>query len=320
MDTGLFHLYLPIAELTLDPLALVAVGGTIGLLSGLFGVGGGFLITPVLIFMGVPPAIAAATGANVAIGPSVAGIVAHLRRGAVDLRMGAVLVVGGLVGSGASVWLFGLLTRIGQIDLVVALSYVLLLGTVGALMLNEALGKLRRRPVQPGAAAGRLHQHTWLHRMPLKMRFPKSKLYVSALAPLSLGALVGLVSGIMGVGGGFLLVPAMIYGLGMPTSVVIGTSLLQVLVVSANVTFLQSIAHQTVDIILAFLLIASAGAAAPYGAALGARLRAEQLRALMGLLVLAVAAGLGTNLVTRPADPYSTVIDRVEGAAPGAAP
>src|SRR5262245_56988134 len=170
--------------------------------------------------MGVPPAVAAATGANIAIGPSISGILAHMRRGAVDLRMGAVLVAGGLVGSGASVWLFGLLTRIGQIDLVVNLSYVLLLGTVGLLMLTESPRAWRRRLLLAGGTAGRMHQHTWLHGMPFKLRFPKSKLYISALGPLGLGALVGLVSGIMGVGGGFLLVPAMIYGLGMPTSVV----------------------------------------------------------------------------------------------------
>ena len=214
-------------------------------------------------------------------------------------------------------WLFGLLTRLGQIDLVVNLSYVVLLGAVGVMMLNESLRALRRRAEHPGAAS-RMHEHNWLHRMPLKLRFPKSKLYISALGPFGLGALVGLVSGIMGVGGGFLLVPAMIYGLGMSTSVVIGTSLLQVLVVSANVTFLQSVAHQTVDVVLAILLIASAGVGAPFGAALGARLRAEQLRALMALLVLSVALGLGTNLVTPPGDVYSTAVERESPVAPGA--
>jgi uncharacterized protein len=319
VDTGLFHIYLPIAEMTLDPLALLAIGGGVGMLSGLFGVGGGFLITPLLIFMGVPPAVAAATGANVAIGPSIAGILAHMRRGAVDLRMGGVLVAGGLVGSAASVWLFGLLTRLGQIDLVVSLSYVFLLGGVGLLMLNEAVRAWRRRLMLGGASTGRMHEHNWLHRMPFKLRFPKSKLYISALGPLALGAIVGLVSGIMGVGGGFLLVPAMIYGLGMSTSVVIGTSLLQVLVVSANVTFLQSAAHQTVDVVLAFLLIASAGVGAPFGAAIGAKLRADQLRALMALLVLAVAVGLGTNLVTPPNDTFTTSLERPEGETPAGA-
>ncbi|HJS33572.1 MAG TPA: sulfite exporter TauE/SafE family protein [Alphaproteobacteria bacterium] len=297
-------IYLPIAELSLDVFMMLAIGGGVGLLAGMFGIGGGFLITPLLIFLGVPPAVAAATGANTVIAPSVSGVLSHWRRRAVDLKMGAVLLVGGVAGSAASVALFGLLSRLGQIDLVVQLAYVLLLGSVGVMMLVEGLRALRRVRT-PGSPLRKLHRHTWLHGLPLKLRFPKSKLYLSVFLPLGLGLVVGVLSGLMGIGGGFLLVPAMIYLLGMPTSVVVGTSLMQIIFVSSSVTWLQSWSHQTVDAMLALVLIFGAAAGAPLGARLGARLKAEQTRVLMALLIVAVALRLGSNLVLTPAELYS---------------
>jgi len=298
------HVYLPIAEVSTDPLLLAGIGWAVGMLSGLFGVGGGFLVTPLLIFLGIPPAVAAATGANTVIAPSVSGVLAHWRRGTIDLKMGAWLLAGGLVGSGFSILLFGLLQAIGQIDLAIALSYVVLLGTVGGLMLVESMGKLIRKR-RGKAPRGRLHTHYLIHRLPLKVRFPKSRLYISVFVPILVGAGVGVLSGLMGVGGGFMLVPAMIYLIGMPTSVVVGTSLFQIICVAANVTFLQAAAHQTVDVVLAMLLIAGGIVGAPIGAALGRRLGGEQLRALLALIVLGTAVQLGIDLFTTPADRYS---------------
>lgn len=300
------HLYLPIAEVSLDVFILLGLGAAIGFLSGLFGVGGGFLVTPLLIFLGVPPAIAAATGANTVIAPSVAGVASRLRRGGIDMRMGLILLAGGLAGSAASVGLFGLLRRIGQIDLVVSLSYVLLLGTIGGLMLSESIRAWRRRQLGPAAPRKKLHKHTWIHGLPLKMRFPQSRLYISALLPIGIGFGVGVLSGIMGVGGGFVMVPAMIYVLGMPTAVVVGTSQFQIIFVSANVTILQSIGNQAVDIALAATLMVGSIVAAPFGSRIGARLRGDQLRILLALMVLAVAVQLALNLVLRPVDRYST--------------
>ena len=297
-------IYLPIAELSLDVFVLLAIGGGVGLLSGMFGVGGGFLVTPLLIFLGVPPAVAAATGANTMIAPSVSGVLSHWRRRAVDLKMGVLLLAGGVAGSTASVALFGLLARLGQIDLVVQLAYVLLLGSIGVMMLVEGARAILRRRAS-GGQLRRLHRHTWLHGLPLKLRFPKSKLYLSVFLPLGLGLIVGVLSGLMGIGGGFFLVPAMIYLLGMPTSVVVGTSLMQIVFVSSSVTWLQSWSHHTVDAMLALVLIVGAAAGAPLGARLGATLKAEQTRLLMALLVLAVALRLGLNLVLTPADLYS---------------
>jgi uncharacterized membrane protein YfcA len=299
------HLYLPIAEVSINVLALVGLGAAIGFLSGLFGVGGGFLVTPLMIFLGVPPAVAAATGANTVIAPSVSGVLNGLRRGGVDLRMGLVLLAGGLAGSAASVLLFGLLRRIGQVDLVISLSYVAMLGTIGGLMLSESLQAWRRRRGVAVAPRQRLHRHLWVHGLPLKMRFPRSRLYISALLPLGLGVGVGVLSGIMGVGGGFIMVPAMIYLLGMPSGTVVGTSQFQIIFVAANVTLLQSLANQTVDAVLALTLILGSVVAAPYGARIGARLRGDQMRILLAMLVLGVAVQLGLGLVMTPRDLYS---------------
>ena len=290
--------------MSLNALLLLGLGGGVGLLSGMFGVGGGFLMTPLLIFIGVPPVVAVATEANQVVAASVSGALAHWRRQNVDLKMGLVLMVGGFVGSSFGVWLFTLLRGIGHIDLVISGSYVVFLGIVGTLMVFES-GRAWIRARNPTAARRKLHQHNWMHGLPFKMRFRQSKLYISALLPLSIGVFVGILAAILGGGGGFVMVPAMIYLLGMPTSVVIGTSLFQIVFVTANVTFLQALNNQTVDIVLALLLLIGGVIGAQFGAMLGAKLRGEQLRILLGLIVLAVCARVAYSLVATPDDLFS---------------
>ena len=298
------QIYLPIAEMSVNALILLGLGGSVGFLSGMFGVGGGFLMTPLLIFNGIPPAIAVATEANHVVASSVSGALAHWRRRNVDIKMGVVLLVGGFVGSSLGVWLFTFLRDIGQIDFVISIAYVLFLGIIGGLMVIEsARAWIRSR--QPAAARRKLHQHTWMHGLPFKMRFRTSKLYISALLPLTIGVFVGILAAIMGVGGGFVMVPAMIYLLGMPTSVVVGTSLFQIVFVTAHVTLLQAINNQTVDIVLALLLLVGGVIGAQLGAIFGARLRGEQLRVLLGLIVLVVCGGVAYSLVVEPDDLFS---------------
>ena len=301
------YIYLPIAEVSLHIAVVIGLGGGVGFLSGLFGVGGGFLMTPLLIFLGVPSAVAVATEANQIVASSVSGVLAHWRRGNVDFKMGAVLLAGGVFGSSLGVFLFALLQKIGQIDLVIKLSYVVFLGIIGALMLMESVRAILRAR-QPGAKRGKLHQHNFLHGLPFKMRFRKSKLYISALLPFTLAAFVGILSAIMGVGGGFILVPAMIYILGMPTAVVVGTSLFQIIFVTANVTILQSVQTQTVDFLLAGLLLLGAVIGAQFGSRVGALLRGEQLRGLLALMVLAVSLKLAFDLIIMPSDIFSVEI------------
>ncbi|MEE8227909.1 MAG: sulfite exporter TauE/SafE family protein [Kiloniellales bacterium] len=298
------QIYLPIAEMSLDAFLLLGLGGLIGFLSGLFGVGGGFLMTPALIFIGVPPPVAVGTEANQIVASSVSGVLAHWQRRNVDFKMGAVLLVGGLVGSTFGVWLFTVLRSVGQIDLVIKLCYVTFLGIIGGLMFVESLRAMRRRRAA-GSSRGKLHKHTWVHGLPFKMRFRRSKLYISALLPLGVGVVVGVLAAIMGVGGGFIMVPAMIYLLGMPTSVVVGTSLFQIIFVTANVTFLQAYANQTVDVVLALLLLTGAVIGAQFGAKAGAKLHGEQLRILLAVMVLGVCAKLGYDLTVTPVDLYS---------------
>jgi len=302
-------IYLPIAEVSVDIFVLLLLGGGVGFLSGLFGVGGGFLMTPLLIFIGIPAAVAVGSEAAQIVAASVSGVIAHMRRGNVDFRMGGVLLAGGLVGSTVGVQIFKLLQQLGQIDLVISLAFVVVLGVIGTLMLVEALRTLRRsaRAKRAGGTGPvrRLHQHNWIHGLPFKMRFPRSKLYISAIAPFGIGTFVGVLAALMGVGGGFIMVPAMIYLLGMPTSVVIGTSLFQIVFVTANVTFLQAWQTQTVDIFLALLLLVGGVVGAQFGARLGAQLRGEQLRGLLALMVLAVALKLLFDLVATPDDLYS---------------
>lgn len=298
------HIYLPIAEMSVNIFLILGMGAGVGLLSGIFGVGGGFLMTPLLIFIGVPPAVAVGTEANQIVASSVSGVLAHWRRRNVDVKMGVILLIGGLIGSTLGVYLFALLREIGQVDLFIKLAYVVFLGLVGGLMMVEsarAMMKSRKGP----ASRGKLHTHNWLHGLPLKMKFRRSKLYISALLPFGVGVLVGILSAMMGVGGGFVMVPAMIYLLGMPTSVVVGTSLFQIIFVTANATFFQAYLNQTVDIVLAVLLLLGAVVGAQFGTKIGAKLKGEQLRGLLALMVLAVCVKLALDLVLEPADLYS---------------
>ena len=298
------QIYLPIAELSVNAFLFLGMGGGVGFLSGLFGVGGGFLMTPLLIFAGIPPAVAVATEANQIVASSVSGALAHWRRGNVDVKMGVVLLIGGFIGSTIGVWVFGFLQGLGQIDLVIRLSYVVFLGIIGALMLVESLRAISRQR-KPGGKRRKLHQHNWLHGLPFKMRFRRSKLYISALLPLGVGIFVGILAAIMGVGGGFVMVPAMIYLLGMPTAMVVGTSLFQIIFVTANVTFLQAWQNQTVDIFLALLLLTGGVIGAQLGTRAGAKLPGEQLRSMLALIVLGVCARLAYELLVRPDDLYS---------------
>ncbi len=303
------QIYLPIAEMSVNVFLLLGMGAGVGFLSGLFGVGGGFLMTPLLIFIGIPPAVAVGTEANQIVAASVSGVLAHWRRGNVDFKMGLVLLLGGLAGSTLGVILFSFLRGVGQIDLVISLCYVVFLGIIGALMLFESARTIRRRKTAPGQRR-KLHQHNWVHGLPLKMRFRRSKLYISALMPLGIGFLVGVLAAIMGVGGGFVMVPAMIYLLGMPTAVVIGTSLFQIIFVTANVTFLQAYANQTVDVVLALMLLSGAVIGAQFGARAGAKLHGEELRGLLALMVLAVCGKLFFDLLVTPSDIYSIGVVR----------
>jgi hypothetical protein len=268
-------------------------------------VGGGFLITPLLIFYNIPPAIAVATGANQVVASSFSGALAHFKRGTLDMKLGTVLLAGGIVGSTLGIYVFSLLRQMGQLDLLVSLLYVVLLGTVGGMMFVESVNAIRnaRRGVNPNLK--RPGQHNWIHRLPLKMRFRASKLFVSIIPVLVLGAAIGFLASIMGVGGGFIMVPAMIYLLKVPTNVVIGTSLFQIVVVSAYTTIVHATTNQTVDIILAMALMVGGVAGAQYGAKAGQKLRGEQLRALLAALVLAVALRLAYDLFVRPPNLYS---------------
>ncbi|WP_413203983.1 sulfite exporter TauE/SafE family protein [Rhodospirillum sp. A1_3_36] len=300
------QIYLPIAEMSVNVLLVLGMGGVVGFLSGMFGVGGGFLLTPLLILYGVPPAVAVGTQANQIVASSIAGVLAHMRRGNVDFKMGFVLLVGGLVGSVVGVWLFALLRRLGQIDLAISLSYVVFLGAVGGLMFVESASTLVKRRRSPGGSSARgPGRHSWMHGLPLKMRFRRSKLYISAILPLLIGFMVGILAAIMGVGGGFVMVPAMIYLLGMPTQVVIGTSLFQIIFVAASTAMLQAAVNQTVDIVLALLLLAGAVFGAQVGAKVGARLRGEQLRVLLAALVLMVCGKLAYDLMSTPTEIFS---------------
>jgi hypothetical protein len=301
------QLYLPVAEISVNVFLLLGVGGVVGLMSGLFGVGGGFLITPLLFFLGIPPAVAVATGANQVVASSISGVLAQFRRKAVDVPMGLVLLAGGLAGSAAGIWVFRQIAALGQTDLFVQLCYVVFLTLVGALMLRESLGAILRARRGGTVAPRRAHPHGWAHRLPLKAKFRASGLYISVIPPVAIGAGVGFLSAIMGVGGGFIMVPAMIYLLGMPTKVVVGTSLFQVIFVAAFSTMAHAVTAQTVDILLAGLLILGGVIGAQVGAQLGQRLRAEQLRILLALLVLGVGAKIALDLLVPPAELYSVV-------------
>jgi uncharacterized protein len=297
-------IYLPIAELSANILIILGMGAAVGFLSGMFGVGGGFLITPLLIFYNVPPAIAVATGANQVVASSVSGAITHFRRGTIDLKLGTVLLLGGLAGATVGIWIFSALRALGQLDLVISLLYVVLLTSVGGLMMWESVNAMRRARRNETVTVKRA-QHNWVHRLPFKMRFKKSKIYLSVIPVAGLGFAVGVLTSVMGVGGGFIMVPAMIYLLRIPTSVVVGTSLFQIIFVSTYSTIVQAVANHTVDIVLAFILMLSGVVAAQYGVRVGQKLKAEQLRALLALLILAVGLRLAIDLFLPPADLYS---------------
>ncbi|MEQ8441457.1 MAG: sulfite exporter TauE/SafE family protein [Alphaproteobacteria bacterium] len=300
------HIYLPIAEISVNIFLILGMGAGVGMLSGIFGVGGGFLMTPLLIFLGVPAPVAVGTEANQIVASSVSGVMAHWRRGNVDFKMGLMLLAGGFVGSTLGVYLFRWLQTLGQIDLVIKLSYVVFLGIIGSLMMSESVRAIvRSRRHGGGGARRKLHQHNWMHGLPFKMRFRKSKLYISAILPIAVGFFVGILSAIMGVGGGFVMVPAMIYLLGMPTNVVVGTSLFQIIFVTANATFFQATLNQTVDVVLSLLLLLGGVVGAQFGTKIGAKLKGEQLRSLLALMVLAVCGKLLFDLVATPDDFYS---------------
>jgi uncharacterized membrane protein YfcA len=292
--------------MSVNVVVLLAMGAAVGFLSGMFGVGGGFLITPLLIFYNIPPAIAVATGANQVIASSFSGALAHLKKGTLDFKLGTVLLIGGIVGSTLGIYVFSLLRSLGQLDLIISLTYVAFLGTVGGMMLVESVNAIRRS--RGGAVpVKRPGHHNWIHRLPLKMRFRASKLFVSVIPVLGLGAGIGLLSSIMGVGGGFIMVPALIYLLKVPTNVVVGTSLFQIIFVAAYTTIVHAATNLTVDMVLAFVLMLGGVAGAQYGAKAGQRLKGEQLRALLALLVLAVAIRLAFDLFLPPPDIYSLV-------------
>ncbi len=298
-------IYLPIAEMSVNFLILLGMGAAVGFLSGMFGVGGGFLITPLLIFYNIPPAVAVATGANQVVGSSFSGTLSYLKKGAVDIKLGVVLLIGGIAGSTVGVIIYSKLREIGQLDLIVSLLYVAFLGTVGGLMLTESLRAMRRSRKGTTVSLKRPGQHMWVHRLPFKVRFKTSRLYVSVIPVLGLGAMIGVLASIMGVGGGFIMVPAMIYLLKVPTTVVIGTSLFQIMFVAGYTTIVQAATNQTVDIVLAVALTIGGVIGAQYGAVAGRRLRGEQLRALLAALVLLVAIRLGYGLFVRPDEIFS---------------
>ncbi|MEO0989625.1 MAG: sulfite exporter TauE/SafE family protein [Pseudomonadota bacterium] len=297
-------IYLPIAEVSVNAFVLLGLGGVVGVLSGMFGVGGGFLMTPLLFFIGIPPAVAVATEAAQIVASSFSGVLAHFRRRGVDIKMGIVLQIGGLIGAALGLGIFNALKAIGQVDLLVRLCYVVFLGIVGGLMFWESLNAIRRSS-RPATAGPTRKKHGWIHALPFKMRFRVSGLYISVIPPVLVGVFVGILAAIMGVGGGFIMVPAMIYILGMPTKVVVGTSLFQIIMVTGFTTLLHATTNFTVDLVLAVLLLVGGVIGAQIGTVIGVRLKAEQLRILLAMLVLAVCIKLALDLLIMPAELYA---------------
>ena len=315
------QVYLPVAEMTINVALLLAMGLAVGVLSGLFGIGGGFIVTPMLIFLGVPASIAVGTGAAQVAASSVSGTITHWTRRTIDVKMGLILLLGGVVGSFLGVLMQRWLKAIGQLELFTSFVYVVLLGTIGTLMLIESIEAVRRgriaglskggsiSPLASGSAVRSSH-HNWIQRLPLKQRFPISKLYISAIPPILLGVLVGWLTAIMGVGGGFLLVPALIYLLKMPTRIVIGTSVFQIMFVTALTTVLQSWQNQSVDLMLGAPLMIGGVIGAQYGVRLGQRLQAEQLRVFLALLVLGVGIRMMIELAVPPREVFTIETNR----------
>lgn len=297
-------IYLPIAGMSVNALLIIALGALVGLLSGMFGVGGGFLTTPLLIFYGIPPTVAVASATTQITGASVSGAYAHWKRGGVDFRMGGVMIAGGLLGALAGAGIFRLLENSGQIDLLIGFLYVILLGSIGGLMLKDAVVALGWVPSPPTAAAPKRHNR-WVASLPLRWRFYASGLYISPLAPMALGFIAGILTVLLGIGGGFILVPAMIYILGMAARVVIGTSLVMIVAVSAVATFILALTTQSVDIVLAGLLLLGGVVGAQYGARLATRLKPDLLRLALAVIILLVALRMALGLAWQPDEIYT---------------
>ena len=299
-------IYLPIAEININIFLIVFIGMLVGALSGLFGVGGGFLMTPLLIFLGIPPVVAVGSEAPHVLASSVSGVIAHWRKKNVDFKMGFFLLSGGVVGSTVGVNLFKLLKTYGQIDIVIQFLFVIFLGFIGMSMAFESAKTTIKNYRTTSSIRTKLHQHSWIHGLPFKLRFHRSKLYISAIPPILIGFFVGVLSAMMGVGGGFIMIPAMVYILGMSTNVVVGTSLFQIIFVTANSTFFQSYLNQTVDIVLSALMILGGVIGAQIGVRIGTKLKAEYLRGILAILVLLVCAKILTDLILTPSDLFST--------------
>ncbi|MDZ4364466.1 sulfite exporter TauE/SafE family protein [Brevundimonas sp.] len=306
-------IYLPIAEVSVNWPSLVLLGAVVGFVSGLFGIGGGFLMAPILVFMGIPPTVAVASQASHVVASSTSGVISYAGQGGVDFRLGGIMALGGAVGALAGVELFRYLRLLGQADLVVAVSYLVFLGAIGTLMLKESLTAiLHRKQGRPAPRRDR-RRPLWLYGLPFRMRFPRSGLYISVIPPLALGAFVGVLSAIMGVGGGFILIPAMLYILRMKAGAVVGTSLFQIIITTAITTVLQAGRNQTVDVVLSTLLLVGGVVGAQYGARLSGRFRAEEMRAALGLIVLLVGIQMGLELFVRPSDPFEVAPGIADG-------
>ncbi len=302
-------IYLPIAELSVNIVLLLSIGGVVGFLSGMFGLGGGFLMTPILIFMGIPTNVAVATSANQIVASSISGTIGYWRQGLVDFKMGGVLLIGSFFGSILGVWIFSRLVVLGQIDTVISILYFALLTSIGLIMLIESSQVIRDR-VRRKTVKRKIHYHNWAHKLPFKIKFYKSKLYISAIPPIIIGFVIGILSATMGIGGTFILIPAMIYFLGMPTSKVIGTSLFQIIFVTALVTLLHATTTYAVDAVLAFFLIIASVIGAQLGVLAANKLRGEEIRALLAIIVLGVATKIALDLLVEPNEIFNISVIR----------
>ena len=303
------QIYLPIAEMSLNLFFLMGIGGAVGFLSGLFGVGGGFLLTPLLIFVGIPAPVAVASVTGQVVAASTSSVISYRRRGNIDFKLAGFLAVAGVVGAFFGVMTFSALQSGGQLDLVISLGYLAFLGSIGSLMLVESARAIIRRRAGGSPVREKLPgQHNWVHGLPLRVRFHRSRLYISVLPVIGIGLFIGFVGAVLGIGGGFILVPALIYILRVPGSVVIGTSLVQVLAIMAASTLLHAINSQSVDIILAFSLMVGGVIGAQFGASAGQHLRGEQLRALLALIILSVAIRFAVSLLVTPSNPFSMAL------------
>lgn len=303
------QIYLPIAELAVNVFLFLGMGGAVGFVSGLFGVGGGFLLTPLLIFSGIPPSVAVATVTSQVIASSTSGVLSYWRKGGVDFKLATVLLCGGIIGSSLGVWLFSILRELGQLDLIISVSYMIFLGGIGGLMLTESVRSVWRGAHGRSVSLRKPGQHTWVHRLPFKTGFKKSRLYISVIPVVGLGLCIGFIGAILGIGGGFIMVPALIYLLRVPGNVVIGTSLLQILVTMAVATVLHALTTGSVDVVLGLILMIGGVLGAQFGASAGQKLKGEQLRLLLALLILAVGVRFLVDLAVEPVDLFSITGD-----------